>query len=134
MKQIKIGDPIWHPCSMDILEHKVVGIATYEHFTHYLLKAKHAVGACGKIEVIISENNGVLRFVELINEDQIEHASGLGDFVEGKYYNVENDAKLSFYNQQITLYKSSRDRKKRELDIAQNHLNRVELLVKHLKS
>ena len=84
--EIKINDYFWHPCSLDIIEHKVVSIRQYDGFNHYVLKSTRNVGACGRIEVIISENKGKFRFIELVDEENIEYASGLQDFIEGNYY------------------------------------------------
>ena len=80
---IKIGDPLWHPCSMDIIEHKVVSIRQFEGFNHYVTKSVHKVGASGILEVILDEHKGKLRFVELLDEESIEYVSGLKDFIEG---------------------------------------------------
>jgi predicted nucleotide-binding protein (sugar kinase/HSP70/actin superfamily) len=130
---IKVNDPIWHPCNMDIIEHKVISIRQFDGFNHYVLKAKHDVGACGKLEVIIDEHKGNLRFVELLDEENIEYSSGLQDFVEGNYYTDLNKAKLSFYTQQETLAWSNMEQKKRWYEDAVKRHNQVKLLVKELK-
>ena len=130
---IKVNDPIWHPCNMDIIEHKDISIRQFDGFNHYVLKAKHDVGACGKLEVIIDEHKGNLRFVELLDEENIEYSSGLQDFVEGNYYTDLNKAKLSFYTQQETLAWSNMEQKKRWYEDAVKRHNQVKLLVKELK-
>jgi len=118
---------------MDIIEHKVISIRQFDGFNHYVLKAKHDVGACGKLEVIIDEHKGNLRFVELLDEENIEYSSGLQDFVEGNYYTDLNKAKLSFYTQQETLAWSNMEQKKRWYEDAVKRHNQVKLLVKDLK-
>jgi hypothetical protein len=133
MKKINIGDKLYHPCSIDIIEHKVIGIREYENFTHYHLKAINNVGACGKLEVIISENNSKLRFVELINEDNIEYSSGLQDFIEGIYYTDLLEAKLDFYSKQETLAWSNMDNKLRLYKEAETRYNQIKLLVNKIK-
>jgi len=138
---IKIDDYIWHPCNMDIIRHKVIAIHTYSTVrkgvtnvgTQYTLKAVHNVGACGKIEVIISENNGKLRFIELVDEDDIEYASGLQDFVEGNYYTSETEAKLEFYKQQEILCGSSTEKHRQLYENSKKNYERVKLLVKELR-
>ena len=142
MKNIKLDDIIWHPCNMDIIEHKVVGIHKYiterkgksVEGMQYTTKSKHNVGACGRVEVIISENNGKLIFIELIDEDFIEHSSGLQDFVEGNYYTTKEEAELEFYNHQEILSWSSMDKNKRLYDESKKHYEKVKLLVKELKN
>jgi hypothetical protein len=133
MSKLSINDSVWHPCNMDIIEHKVISIRQFEDFNQYVLKAKNNVGACGKIEVIVSENNGKLRFVELIDEENIEYASGLGDFIEGNYYTTLDEARLEYYEQQRILCWSNMEQKKRLYEEAKNRYDQVELLVKELK-
>ena len=134
MSDIKINDSMWHPCNMDIIEHKVISIRQFDGFNHYVLKAVRNVGACGRLEVIVSENNGKLRFVELVNEDTTEYASGLQDFIEGNYYTTKEQAELEFYEQQRILTWSSMESKKRLYEQALVNYNRVELLVNALKN
>ena len=130
---IKINDSIWHPCSVDIIEHKVQSIRQFEGFNHYVLKAIHNVGACGKVQVIIDEHKGKLRFVELLNEEDLEYASGLQDFVEGNYYINREEAEIEFYDKQRTYASLSVNRYQELLKQAQARKNQVELLVKALK-
>lgn len=133
MKDLKINDIMWHPCSIDIIQHKVTSIRQFDGFRHIVLKSVHNVGACGRVEVIVSENNGKYRFVELMYEDSIEHASGLQDFVEGNYYTDKREAKLEFYKQQETLSWASMDRQKRLYDKCKENYERVKLIVKNIK-
>ena len=127
--KLKIGQLVWHPCSMDIIEHKVISVRTFKDFNHYVLKATHNVGACGIIEVIISQNKGNLTFVELVNEENIPYASGLQDFVEGKYYTSRDEAELAFYNVQLGLYQSSINNIKRQLTETERHYQRVKAII-----
>jgi hypothetical protein len=130
---MKIGDSVWHPCNLDIIEHKVVSVRQFEGFNHYVLKAKHNVGACGRVEVIIDEHKGKFRFVELLNEESLEYSSGLGDFIEGNYYSNKEGAELEFYEQQRMLTVSSVWKFEGLLKEAQARKEQVELLVKALK-
>lgn len=126
---MNIGDKLWHPCNMDIIEHKIISIRQYGGFNHYVSKAVHNVGACGKVEVILDEHKGKLRFVELINEESIEYSSGLKDFVEGNYYNNIEEAKLEFYNQQKTIAWSNMEQKKRWYEDSLKRYEQVKILI-----
>lgn len=134
METIKIGDEFFHPCSIDIMQHKVVSIRQFNGFNHYVLKATHNIGACGKLEVIIDEHKGKFRFVELIDEENIEHARGLQDFIEGDYYRTLDEARIVFYDKQRTLYQLSVYDKERILAEAKRNLERVEAIIKQAKA
>lgn len=127
---LKIGSSLWHPCNIDIIEHKIISIRQYEGFRHYVTKAVHNVGACGRVEVILDDHKDKLRFVELLNEENIEYSSGLQDFVEGNYYSDKRKAELEFYKQQETLTWSNMEQKKRWYDDAVKRHEQVKLLVK----
>ena len=131
--ELKIGDEVFHPCSIDIIKHKVVSIRQFDGFNQYVLKAAHNVGACGRIEVLIDEHKGKLRFVELMNEDEIQYASGLQDFVEGNYFKSENEARLEFYSRQETLAWSNMEQKERLFKEAKARYEQVKSLVKSIK-
>ena len=131
--EIKIGQSLWHPCNMDIIEHKVISIRQFEGFNHYITKAVHNVGACGKVEVILDEHKGKLRFVELLHEEELEYARGLQDFIEGNYYADKREAELEFYNQQVTLCWSAMEQKKKWYEDAVKRHDQVKLLVKTIK-
>jgi DNA-binding transcriptional regulator YhcF (GntR family) len=131
--ELKIGDSFYHPCSMDIIEHKVTSIRQYEQRTEYVLKSVRQVGACGRIEVIISESNGKFRFVELIDEELIEYSRGLGDFVEGFYYPTLEEARLEFYKIQINSALSNVSQKERLLKEAKDHLAKIEAIIEQAK-
>lgn len=132
-KTIKIGDSLWHPCNMDIIEHKVTSIRQFEGFNHYVCKALHNVGACGRVEVILDEHKGKLRFVELLFEEDLEYSSGLRDFVEGNYYTNKKEAELEFYRQQETIAWTNMEQKKRWYEDAVKRHEQVKLLVKTIK-
>lgn len=133
MENIKVGDFIYHPCSIDIIEHKVVAIIQYEGFKQLHLKAVHNVGACGRIEVIIDCRKDKMIFVELVNEDTIDYASGLQDFVEGFYYESKSKAREEFYSNQLTLARSNMYQKERLLKEAKDRVAQIEVLLKNLK-
>ena len=132
MNELKIGDSLWHPCNMDIIEHKITSIRQYEGFTHYVTKAVHSVGACGKVEVILDGRKDNLWFVELLHEDELEHASGLQDFIEGVYYSDKRKAELDFYRQQEVLTWANMDQKKRWYEEAKIRHEQVALIVKKI--
>lgn len=126
---IKIGDRLWHPCNIDIIEHKVVSIRQFEGFNHYVTKAVHNVGACGRVEVILDEHNGKLRFVELLHEEELPYASGLQDFVEGNYYSNKKEAELEFYEKQISIARSNMNEKERWYKTAKARYEQVNLII-----
>lgn len=130
---LKIGDSLWHPCSMDIIEHKITSIRQYEGFNHYVTKAVHNVGACGKVEVILDGRKDNLWFVELLHEDELEYGKGLHDFVEGVYYSDKRKAELDFYRQQEILTNSNMEQKKRWYEDAVKRHEQVKLIVKTIK-
>lgn len=133
MKEININDSMWHPCSMDIIQYTVISIRQFEGFNHYVLQAVRNVGACGKIQVIVSENKGKFRFIELIDEEHIEYARGLGDFVEGYYYSSKDEAELAFYNELLKTVRNSTDHKLRLYQESKSNLDKIELLISELK-
>lgn len=133
MKDLKIGDSMFHPCSIDIIEHKIISIREFETHKHYYLKAVNNVGACGRVEVIVDEHKGNFRFVDLVNEENIPYASGLQDFIEGKYYTSLNQARLEFYEQQATIAWSNKENKERLYKESLARYEQVQLLVKNLK-
>lgn len=132
-EEIKIGDEMFHPCSIDIIKHKVIAIHHYEKFVHYTLKAVANVGACGRLEVIVDAHRGSYRFVELVNEENIPHASGLQDFIEGDYYRTFEEARLKFYERQQTLAWNNMDGKERLFKEAKARYEQVKLLVETIK-
>lgn len=130
--ELKIGDSLYHPCNIDIIHHKVISIRQYDGFNHYVLKAVNNVGACGKIEVIVDEHNNKFRFIELIDEENIEYASGLQDFIEGDYYINLLEAKLKFYENQRVLAWSNMKEKERLFKEAEQRFEQVKLLIDNI--
>lgn len=129
---------MWHPCNMDIIEHKVIGVHEFEDyrgikFKHLTLKATHNVGACGKVEVIIDDHKGKFKFVELVDEEIIEYSSGLQDFVEGNYYSTLEEARVEFYTQQKWLVVARVNELERLLNEAKTRLAQVESIIKVAK-
>ena len=131
---IKINDSVWHPCSLDIIEHKIVSIRQYENFTHYTTKAVHDVGACGRVSVLLDEHNDKLRFVSLVEvEGRIETANGLGDFIEGNYYIDKRLAELEYYEQLEILSWSSMEHKRTLYEEAKNRHDKLSSILKRVK-
>ena len=59
------GDSLFHPLSLDIIEHKVVFKRVYEDRTVYVSRSVHPVGACGRVEVELTiDRKGVIRFID----------------------------------------------------------------------
>jgi hypothetical protein len=128
--KIEIGTLLYHPCSVDIIEHKVIGIHQYETFTHYVCKATNNVGACGRLEIVLSQNKNRLTLVELVDEENIPHASGLQDFIEGNYYTTKQEALLEFYRLHNTSYYSNMIRAKDTYERAVKAYERNQNLIK----
>ena len=114
---LDIGTTMWHPCSIDIIEHKVTGVREYEDHTQYELTSKHKVGASGIIKVLIAEKKGQYNFIGMIGDYPYE--SGLQDFVEGKYYSTNKEAKLAYY-------KRKELQSRRVVELAKNKLAEAE--------
>jgi len=131
MKELKIGDKLWHPCNMDIIEHKVTSVRQFEDHNQYCLRAVYNVGACGRVEVLVGEKKGQFRFIGLMYD--YEYESGLQDFVEGNYYTTKDEAKIEFYRQQELLVMSSIDKHQRLLDSSKSNLERVRLILKQAR-
>lgn len=131
--KLEIGQSLWHPCSLDIIEHKIISIRQFEGFNHYVTRSVHSVGACSRIEVVLDEHKGILRFVELLDEDDLPYAKELQDFVEGNYYANKKEAQLEFYNKQLILFRSSMGNKEKLYKEAVKSYERVNLLVKTIR-
>ena len=125
------GDLLWHPCSMDIMEHKVVGVHQYEGFTHVTTKSTHSIGACGVVECVLDVRMSSIVFVELVDEH--EHSSGLQDFVEGKYFTSKSEARKEFYKIQSTVARSNMDHKERLYKEAVKRYEQVKLILKQIE-
>ena len=133
MIKLKVGDSVWHPCSIDIIEHKVISITQYENFTHCNVRAVKNVGACGRVEVILDVRKDTLLFVELVDEDTLPYARGLQDFVEGKYYTTLNEARVEFYKVQERLALRDVENLEKRLKDAKSIYETVKLLIKTFK-
>ena len=134
MKKLKIGDTLWHPCNLDIIEHKIKGVREYKDFVKYETIAVNNVGASGKIELLLSHRENKIIFVGYVNgKESIPYESGLMDFVEGNYYTNKSEAELVFYEKQRILSWSSMDKHKKLYEQAKKNYNKVEKLVKALK-
>lgn len=127
--EIKIGDRLWHPCELDVIEHKVIGILQYEDFTHIQAKAVDNVGACGRVEVLLHEQKGRLRFVSLYGEEELPYASGLHDFVEGLYYKNEQEAKAAYYRIHKLIAWGSMDAAEKRLKEAKAYYEKISRLL-----
>lgn len=130
--KLEINQKVYHPCSLDIIEHKVISVTEYEDRVVYKTRSMNPVGACGKVEVLLSiDRKGVLRFTGLA--DDYEYDSGLQDFVEGIYYTSIFDARTVFYGIQKTLVEANVNEKKRLLAEAERSYSRVCKILDEIK-
>lgn len=132
MSKLKVGDKLWHPCSLDIIEHKIISITQYENFMHCHTQAVHNVGACGRVEVILHVSKDSITFVELV-DDNLMYGSGLQDLVEGKYYTDYNKARLMFYKIQESLSYNSVNQCEQRLKEAKERHEKLKTLLKTIK-
>jgi hypothetical protein len=135
---LELNTKLYHPCSIDIIEHKVVGVSTFldsndKTITIYRLKALQNVGACGRLEVEIIQQKDKFIFYSLINEDNIPHASGLQDFIEGNYYTDKEKARLEFYNMHIKYARQRVESLTKTLEQAKNEQKRIENIINVIK-
>jgi len=129
---MEINDIVYHPCNMDIIQHKITGIRTYEDHVLYEAKAIHPVGASGRIEILLSEDKkGNIRFTGLI--DDPEYGNGLGDFVEGLYYKDQQKARLVYNEAQRILVWSNMEEKRRSYENAKFMYDKVEKIINTIK-
>jgi predicted nucleotidyltransferase len=132
---LEIGQSLWHPCNMDIIEHRITGIRQYEDCVQYETKAVRNIGASGKLSLLLSHKDSRITFIGYVHgEESVEYESGLQDFVEGKYYTNYDEARLEFHEQQRILAWSNMNNKKRLYDEAKARHDQVDLLVKELKT
>jgi len=121
--KLSIGDLLWHPCSVDIIPHKIISKTEYVDRVIYTSKALGNVGASGRVEVELSiDIYDTIRFIGLAAN--YEYGSGLQDFVEGIYYTVHNKARKEYYEIQKTLIWSNMDTKKRIYEEAKQSYDR----------
>lgn len=133
---MKINDLVYHPCSIDILEFKVIGIqywseVTQSYIKQYVLKATSNVGACGKVEVLVMKYLDKYIFIGLIDED-LPYASGLQDFVEGNYYSDKDKARLEYYRQQELLAYNNMDNKARIYQEAKARYEQIKSIIQKI--
>lgn len=126
---MNIGDRLWHPMSIDIIEHKVIAIHQYETFLQVTTQSVHSVGACGKITCRLDVRDNHITFVDLEDEDERD---GLGDFVEGQYYTTFNEARRKFYETQLWIARGNVSDKERLLKEAKSRLTQVEAILKQI--
>jgi hypothetical protein len=134
MKELEIGDVLWHPCNYDVFEHKIIGIRKYEDYIQYETRSARSVGASGRLKLLLSHRESKILFIGYVDgEDSIEYEFGLQDFVEGYYYTEKSDAELVYYENQRTLCWSNMDKKKRLYEEAKDKYDRVGKLVDDIK-
>ena len=131
---MEIGDHLWHPCNMDIIEHKIIGIRSYEDSIQYETKSVRNIGASGKLELLLSHKENKIIFIGYVHgEDSIEYESGLQDFVEGLYYTDKKEAELKWYDQQRVLCWSNMDQKERLYKEAKANYEKVKAIIDRIK-
>jgi len=134
MEKLSIGTLLWHPCNMDIIPHKIIGIRTYEDRVVYESQAISSVGACGKVKVLLTpDRNGMLRYIDFDESWRHEYESGLKDFVEGNYYTNQLEASLAYKEQQRILCQASMENRRREYEASKEQYDRVCKIIESIK-
>jgi len=129
---LEIGQKLWHPCSIDIMEHEVISKTEYIDRVVYATKATHNIGACGKVEVeLVVDKENKIRCIGLISN--CEHGSGLQDFIDGFYFVTRKEARKAYYDIQKTLAYSNMNNKKRLYEEAKEAYDKCCLVLKELK-
>ena len=133
--ELQINDKLYHPCSLDIIEFKIIGIRQYEDSILYEAKALNNVGACGKVEILLKiDKYDVIRFIGKKDSYDDEYGRGLEDFVEGKYYLERLEARLEHNEQQRILCWTSMENKKRIYEQSKAMYDNVEKIVQGIKN
>ena len=133
--ELQINDKLYHPCSLDIIEFKIIGIRQYEDNVLYEAKALNNVGACGKVEILLKiDKYDVIRFIGIKDSYDDEYGRGLEDFVEGKYYLERLEARLEHNEQQRILCWASMENKRRIYETSKNMYDKVEKIVQGIKN
>lgn len=128
ISSITVGDTLYHPCSIDIIEFTVTAVITTEHGVSFQAKSKHDVGACRKVEVLLSSDKfGKLFYSDLLTD--CEYEDGLWDFVEGRYFLSKELARMHFYKIQRELINQKVDHFKRMYEQAKYDLERVDKIL-----
>ncbi len=128
---MKRGDKLWHNCDVDILEFKVLGITEYEGFNHYTLQSVNTVGAQGIIKIIITNQGGSFRFIDLIGKDLYE--TGLDTWLEGIYHTTKVGAEIESYEIQLKLVGRNIERISKNLTREKYHYKKYSELLNTLK-
>ena len=125
---MQVNDLLYHPASIDIIEFKVTVVHTYENHIVYSAKATNNVGACGRVQVLVSEDTfGVLRFIKL--DGDYEYGNGLGDFIEGTYFTSLEQAKLAYYTIALTQACTNMEQKERLYKEAKRNYEKIKQLI-----
>ena len=133
--ELQINDKLYHPCSLDIIEFKIIGIRQYEDSTLYEAKALYNVGACGRVEVLLKvDKYDVIRFIGIKDSYDDEYGRGLEDFVEGKYYLERLEARLEHNEQQRILCWDNMENTRRIYETSKNMYDKVEKIVQGIKN
>ena len=133
--ELQINDKLYHPCSLDIIEFKIIGIRQYEDTILYEAKALNNVGACGKVEILLKiDKYDVIRFIGIKDSYDDEYGRGLEDFVEGKFYLERLEARLEHNEQQLSLCRTSMENKKRIYEQSKAMYDKVEKIVQGIKN
>ena len=133
--ELQINDKLYHPCSLDIIEFKIIGIRQYEDSILYEAKALNNVGACGKVEILLKiDKYDVIRFIGIKDSYDDEYGRGLEDFVEGKYYLKRLEARLEHNEQQRILCWTSMENKRRAYEQSKAMYDNVEKIVQGIKN
>ena len=133
--KLQINTKLYHPCSLDIIEFKIIGIRQYEDSTLYEAKALYNVGACGRVEVLLKvDKYDVIRFIGIKDSYDDEYGRGLEDFVEGKYYLERLEARLEHNEQQRILCWDNMENTRRIYETSKNMYDKVEKIVQGIKN
>jgi len=129
---IKLKDRIWHPCSIDIIEHKVIAIIETEEGLFYKLQSINNVGACGKVTLtVFLKQDKTLVFTDLVYYP--EYYSGLQDFIEGIYYTNKSEARLAYYKMQEQNALISMDRQEQLYKKSKESYEKVKQIINQIK-
>ena len=132
---LQINDKLYHPCSLDIIEFKIIGIRQYEDNVLYEAKALNNVGACGRVEILLKiDKYNVIRFIGIKDSYEDEYGRGLEDFVEGKYYLEKLEARLEHNEQQRILCWNNMENTRRIYETSKNMYDKVEKIVQGIKN
>lgn len=134
MLEIQLGAKMWHPCSIGIIEYKVISITNHEDSVSQTLhlKAIDTVGACGKVEIYVTARNYKYYFSGLVYPNT-PLSLGLGDFVEGEYFVKREEAEVVFTRKKSLEAHSRLQEAKYALQRAEKEYNDLMTLLKALQ-